>query len=71
MITWPIEVDSIFLKNKNPKAVLDIGSNDGTQLKHFKTLGYDILGVESSKRTALMVNFLYFSCPAYAIIVPP
>jgi SAM-dependent methyltransferase len=51
-----LEVDSIFLKNKNPKAVLDIGSNDGTQLKHFKTLGYDILGVESSKRTALIAN---------------
>ena len=51
-----LEVDSIFFKNKNPKAVLDIGSNDGTQLKHFKTLGYDILGVESSKRTALIAN---------------
>jgi SAM-dependent methyltransferase len=34
------------------KAVLDIGSNDGTQLKHFQALGYDVLGVESSKTTA-------------------
>src|ERR1700678_1122 len=34
------------------KSVLDIGSNDGTQLKHFQALGYDVLGVESSKTTA-------------------
>ncbi len=33
-------------------AVLDIGSNDGTQLKHFQALGYDVLGVESSRTTA-------------------
>lgn len=33
-------------------AVLDIGSNDGTQLKHFKELGCEVLGVESSKVTA-------------------
>ncbi|MBI1883182.1 MAG: class I SAM-dependent methyltransferase [Chlamydiae bacterium] len=33
-------------------SVLDIGSNDGTQLKHFKALGYEVLGVESSKTTA-------------------
>lgn len=32
--------------------VLDIGSNDGTQLQHFKELGCNILGVESSKTTA-------------------
>lgn len=35
-------------------SVLDIGSNDGTQLKHFQALGYDVLGVESSKTTARM-----------------
>ena len=38
------------------RTVLDIGSNDGTQLKHFQTLGYDVLGVESSKRTAQLAN---------------
>ena len=38
------------------KAVLDIGSNDGTQLKHFQALGYDVLGVESSKTTAKIAN---------------
>ncbi len=37
-------------------SVLDIGSNDGTQLKHFQALGYDVLGVESSQTTARMAN---------------
>ena len=37
---------------KRAKSVLDIGSNDGTQLKHYRELGYDVLGVESSKTTA-------------------
>src|SRR6185295_18649276 len=32
------------------------GSNDGTQLKHFKKLGYSVLGVESSKSTAAIAN---------------
>lgn len=46
------EVDDRFFKNTPNKSVLDIGSNDGTQLKHFQALGYDVLGVESSKTTA-------------------
>ena len=37
-------------------SVLDIGSNDGTQLKHFQTRGYDVLGVESSVTTAAIAN---------------
>lgn len=37
-------------------SVLDIGSNDGTQLKHFQALGYDVHGVESSKTTAKIAN---------------
>jgi SAM-dependent methyltransferase len=41
---------------KNQKSILDIGSNDGTQLKHFQTLGYDVLGVESSATTARLAN---------------
>jgi SAM-dependent methyltransferase len=35
-------------------SVLDIGSNDGTQLKHFQAHGCNVLGVESSKTTANM-----------------
>ena len=46
------EVDRRFLANAPKKSVLDIGSNDGTQLKKFESLGYDVLGVESSKTTA-------------------
>jgi SAM-dependent methyltransferase len=46
--------DSQFFSNVSGKSVLDIGSNDGTQLREFQSLGYDILGVESSKTTARM-----------------
>jgi SAM-dependent methyltransferase len=50
------EVDGRFFASAPDKSVLDIGSNDGTQLKHFKALGYDVLGVESSKTTARIAN---------------
>ena len=50
------QVDSTFFRENKTKSVLDIGSNDGTQLKHFKNLDYDILGVESSKATAKIAN---------------
>jgi SAM-dependent methyltransferase len=51
-----LEVDERFFATRDDKSVLDIGSNDGTQLKHYQALGYDVLGVESSKRTAAMAN---------------
>lgn len=50
------QVDARFFKNKKNKSILDIGSNDGTQLKHFQRLGYEVLGVESSITTAKMAN---------------
>jgi SAM-dependent methyltransferase len=50
------EVDTRFLHDRINKSVLDIGSNDGTQLKHFQALGYDVLGVESSKTTARIAS---------------
>ena len=50
------EVDARFFKGKKNKSAMDIGSNDGTQLKHYKALGYDVLGVESSIRTAKIAN---------------
>ena len=50
------EADELFCKNKEHKSVLDIGSNDGTQLKHFQKLGYEVLGVEASKTTARIAN---------------
>ena len=49
-------VDKTFFRDENKKNVLDIGSNDGTQLIHYKELGYDVLGVESSITTAKMAN---------------
>lgn len=51
-----IHVDDRFWKDTPNKSVLDIGSNDGTQLKHFQELGYEVLGVESSKTTAKIAN---------------
>ncbi len=46
------DIDQEFFAHSPQKSVLDIGSNDGTQLKHFQALKYDVLGVESSKMTA-------------------
>lgn len=50
------EVHSRFLAGVPRPRILDIGSNDGTQLKHFQALGCDVLGVESSKTTAALAN---------------
>lgn len=50
------EVDNRFFKNTPNKSALDIGSNDGVQLTHFKNLGYDVLGVESAKTPAKIAN---------------
>ena len=50
------EGDKRFFKDKKTKSMLDIGSNDGIQLRYFKDLGYDILGVESAKTPAKMAN---------------
>lgn len=49
-------VDEEFFQMRPGKSVLDIGSNDGTQLKHFQALGYEVLGVESSKTTAAIAE---------------
>jgi len=49
-------VDHRFFADRSGKAVLDIGSNDGTQLQHFRQLGYTILGVESSRTTAKLAQ---------------
>jgi SAM-dependent methyltransferase len=50
------EVDRKFFKTPLHKRALDIGSNDGTQLRYYKDLGYEVLGVESSKRIAQIAN---------------
>lgn len=51
-----VDVDSRFGGEFAIKNVLDIGSNDGTQLKHYQSLGWEVLGVESSKTTAAIAN---------------
>ncbi len=50
------DVNDRFFKDKKNKSILDIGSNDGTQLQSYKELGFDVLGVESSKTTAEIAN---------------
>jgi SAM-dependent methyltransferase len=50
------EVNTRFLEGRPRRSVLDIGSNDGTQLRHFKALGFDVLGVEASTQTAQLAN---------------
>lgn len=50
------DVDRRFFGDTVAKSVLDIGSNDGTQLAHYKRLNYEVLGVESSKRVAQIAN---------------
>ena len=49
-------VDRRYAIDLPEKWVLDIGSNDGTMLGHFKHLGWQVLGVESSKTTAEIAN---------------
>lgn len=50
------EVNERFNPAHETKSILDIGSNDGTQLKHFIDLGWNVLGVESSTVTAEIAN---------------
>jgi len=49
-------VDQRFFSDKAHKSVLDIGSNDGTQLKSYQRLGYEVLGVESAKTVAAIAE---------------
>lgn len=51
-----IYCDKNFGPDIGQKHVLDIGSNDGTQLKHYKDLGWTVLGVESSKGISQIAN---------------
>ena len=49
-------VDERYYKDRPRKAMLDIGSNDGTQLRHYRALGYDIVGVEPAKLPSDLAN---------------
>ncbi len=50
------KVHEYFFQSTENLSALDIGSNDGTQLKHYLDLGYEILGVESSKNIVEIAN---------------
>lgn len=50
------EVTRRFRGDNPAPSILDIGSNDGTQLQEYQALGYDVLGVESSANIAAMAN---------------
>lgn len=43
------DVTNRFFPNTTAKSALDIGSNDGTQLSHYRRLNYHVLGIESSR----------------------
>lgn len=45
-----------FNEKNEKKNILDLGSNDGTFLKQFNSLGWDVLGVESSKEISKIAN---------------
>ena len=44
------------VESDEPRYVLDIGSNDGTWLKHFKNFGAKVLGIEPSPRHASIAS---------------
>lgn len=49
-------VDQRYFSGHTTKVMLDIGSNDGTQLRQYRDLGYDILGVEPAKLPSDLAN---------------
>ena len=50
------ELNNNFNKENKKKTILDIGSNDGTFLKHAKDLNWDVLGFESSTNISELAN---------------
>ena len=50
------KVHNRFLQEKKSPQILDIGSNDGTQLLEYKKLNCDVLGVESASYVSEIAN---------------
>ncbi len=50
------ELNINYNKENQKKIILDIGSNDGTFLKHAKDLNWDVLGFESSTNISELAN---------------
>jgi 2-polyprenyl-3-methyl-5-hydroxy-6-metoxy-1,4-benzoquinol methylase len=51
-----LKVQEEFLKEKTNIRILDIGSNDGQQLRQYKDMGYEVLGVESALAVSEIAN---------------
>ena len=49
-------VDLFFQDNLSNLKMLDIGSNDGTQLSFYKNLGFNVLGIESANNLSNIAN---------------
>lgn len=47
-----VDVNNRFFTHQTKKSVLDIGSNDGTQLIEYQKLGFEVLGVEAAETPA-------------------
>ena len=52
---WALNVKKNFNLNKK-SLVLDIGSNDGSNLNSYKKIGINVLGVEPSKKISNLAN---------------
>lgn len=46
------ETNKLYFTHKKEKSILDIGSNDGTQLKQYRSIGFDTIGVEACRNIA-------------------
>jgi SAM-dependent methyltransferase len=52
-----IEITKLYFENDTRNLMmLDIGSNDGTQLSYYKKLGFNVLGIESASNLCEIAN---------------
>lgn len=56
MKTLAVKINENFFTGHKEKSILEIGSSDGSQLKQFKKLGFDVLGVEPSNQLSNYAN---------------
>ena len=56
MKTLASKINDQFFFEKKEKSILEIGSSDGSQLKQFKDLGFNVLGVEPSMQLSKFAN---------------
>lgn len=56
MDTLATKINNDFFLKEKKKSILEVGSSDGTQLKQFKKLGFDVLGAEPSAQLSNIAN---------------